>query len=144
MAEESVISLYNCVYCFGVFTDEEVATHNCTTLHFSKLREANVRRCEEVFHKLDDWSPTDWATAMAGECGEVCNEVKKLRRLDSADSVLDSSAMREYLTTLIGNELADLIIYADLLAARMGIDLSERIKFKFNEVSDKRKSTVKL
>lgn len=114
------------------------------SLNFNVLREANVRRCEEVFHKLNDWSPTDWATAMAGECGEACNEIKKLRRLDGADADADTAENRHWLKVNIAHELADLVIYADLLAARLDIDLGEAIKFKFNEVSDKRSSTVKL
>lgn len=113
-------------------------------LDFVELRDANVKRCEEVFHALDDWTPTDWATAMAGECGEACNEVKKLRRLDGADSGIDTPANRAELRIKIGKELADLIIYADLLAARLDIDLAEAVTFKFNEVSQKRESTIFL
>lgn len=113
-------------------------------LNFEKLRKANVSRCEEVFHPVNDWSPTDWATAMAGECGEACNEVKKLRRLDGADSAIDTPSERASLRYLIGLELADLIIYADLLAARLNINLNDAVIIKFNEVSQKRKSTVFL
>jgi NTP pyrophosphatase (non-canonical NTP hydrolase) len=113
-------------------------------LNFRELREANVERCEEVFHMVDDWSPCDWATAMAGECGEACNEVKKLRRLDGADALIDTPEKRQQLRINIGKELADLIIYADLLAARLGIDLSEAIRAKFNEVSEKRNSAIRL
>lgn len=114
------------------------------SLTFNELRDANVTRCEEVFHDLDSWSPTDWATAMAGECGEACNEVKKLRRLDGADSESDTPEERERLRVAIGKEIADMIIYADLLAARLGIDLDEFVTAKFNEVSKKRRSTVIL
>ena len=39
---------------------------------FSQLRVANLGRCLEVFHPLEDWSPTDWATAVSGEVGEAC------------------------------------------------------------------------
>ncbi len=114
------------------------------TLNFDQLRDANVRRCEEVFHAINDWSPTDWATAMAGECGEACNEVKKLRRLDGADAKDDTPYERQRLRRCIAEEIADLVIYADLLAARLGIDLAQAIVRKFNEVSDKRNSTVYL
>lgn len=114
------------------------------TLDFKRLRAANVERCEEVFHKIDDWTPTDWATAMAGECGEACNEVKKLRRLDGADAALDSDMERMRLRHNIGIEIADLVIYADLLAARLGIDLSAAIVEKFNKVSIERGSSVML
>jgi NTP pyrophosphatase (non-canonical NTP hydrolase) len=113
-------------------------------LSFDRLREANVRRCEEVFHPLDAWSPTDWATAFAGEAGEACNVVKKLRRLDGADSALDTELKRECLRRAIGEELADAVIYADLLAARLGIDLGEAVRLKFNIVSAKREATVFL
>lgn len=113
-------------------------------LSFETLRQANVMRCEEVFHRIEDWSPTDWATAMAGECGEACNEVKKLRRLDGADAALDSEMERARLRHHVALELADLVIYADLLAARLNIDLGAAITVKFNEVSIKRHSTITL
>jgi len=109
-----------------------------------ELRRKNVERCEEVFHPLNDWSPTDWATAFAGEAGEACNFVKKLRRLDGADSDRDTEENRYHLTAAIGEELADTVIYADLLAARLGIDLERMVRFKFNKVSGERGSTVFL
>lgn len=113
-------------------------------LVFEDLRRANVARCEDVFNAIHDWSPTDWACAMAGECGEACNEVKKLRRLDGADSIKNTDIHRQELRLKIGKELADLVIYADLLAARLGIDLGDAVTRKFNEVSKKRKSKVRL
>lgn len=113
-------------------------------LSFNTLRLANVIRCEQVFHKLHDWSPTDWACAMAGECGEVCNEVKKLKRLEKADSKLKTPTSEIQLREKIALELADLIIYADLLAARLDINLEEAITYKFNLVSEIRNSYVKL
>ncbi len=113
-------------------------------LSFEQLREANVRRCEQVFHKLCDWSPTDWATAMAGECGEACNLIKKLRRLDGADMLKDSHFNRQALVLATGKELADLVIYADLLAARLGLDLGDEVARKFNQVSQERGSDVKF
>ena len=90
---------------------------------FRMLRSANVARCEAAFHPLRSWSPTDWACAMAGECGEVCDQIKKLRRGDQPSK------------DAIASELADVIIYADLLAARLDIDLGEAVYEKFNEVS---------
>jgi NTP pyrophosphatase (non-canonical NTP hydrolase) len=110
-------------------------------LSFNQLRKANVGRCEAVFHPLHDWTPTDWATAMAGECGEACDQVKKLRRLGptpetipNVDTASGRAATRGA-RARIGDELADLIIYADLLAARLGIDLGRAVAEKFNEVS---------
>ena len=113
-------------------------------MKLSVLRVANVRRCEEVFHSLHAWTPTDWACALAGEVGEACNAVKKLRRIaDGTNTAKDPQTEAEAIKA-IGAELADTIIYADLLAARLGIDLSYEIQCKFNEVSRRMNSTVRL
>ncbi|MEW8194583.1 MAG: MazG-like family protein [Candidatus Thiodiazotropha sp.] len=113
-------------------------------MELSILRLANIERCEEVFHPLNDWSPTDWACAMAGEAGEVCNAVKKLRRLDDgANTEKDPQTEAEALHD-IGAELADTIIYCDLLAARLGLDLSVEIQAKFNKVSRRMNSKVRI
>lgn len=114
------------------------------TLNFSDLRTANVARCEDAFNAICDWSPTDWACAMAGECGEACNEIKKLRRLDGADSDSDTPQKREEIRVKVGAELADIIIYADLLAKRLDLDLGQCVVDKFNEVSERRGSSVRL
>ena len=103
------------------------------------LAKANADRCNEVFHPIDEWSPTDWACAMAGECGEACNLVKKGRRI--------SSDPREWpcdLTGEIAEELADLVIYADLLAQRLGINLELAVQWKFNKVSEETGSDIRL
>ena len=95
-------------------------------LSFADLREQNVPRCLEAFgHRLDDWSLQDWACAMGGECGEALNLVKKTRR--DGDLATRRKALAD--------ELADLIIYADLLAARADIDLGQAVRDKFNRVS---------
>lgn len=101
-------------------------------LRFSQLREANVRRCEKHFHKLSDWTATDWACALAGEVGELCNFIKKARRGQKIPQ-------QEF-----AKEIADIQCYLDLLAAKMGIDLAEATINKFNEVSDRKKSKIKL
>ena len=103
-----------------------------TPLTFGELRKANVRRCEQVFHHLNDWSPSDWSNAMAGEVGEACNLTKKLRRGDKVN------------IAFLEEEIADVIIYADLLAARLGINLDMAVRRKFNEVSDRRNSNIFL
>lgn len=113
-------------------------------LSFDRLREKNVARCEDVFHPLTEWSPTDWGCAMAGEAGEVCNQVKKLRRLDGADALMDTALKRADLRRNIAKEIADTVIYADLLAARLGIDLGKAVREKFNEVSRERGSGIFL
>lgn len=113
-------------------------------LSFAQLRIQNVKRSEQVFHKLDDWSPTDWACALAGEAGEACNLVKKLRRLDGADSAIDTPDQRAKLRLEIAVEIADVVIYADLLCARLGYNLGDMVRTKFNVVSHKRGSDILL
>ena len=102
-------------------------------LRFAKLSETNKLRTEECFFPIEAWSPTDWATAMAGECGEACNYIKKMRRMDSTWNNTDE--LRKVMINCIGKELADLIIYADLLAQRLGLNLDECVRDKFNEKS---------
>lgn len=48
-----------------------------------ELRDANVRRCPDF--KAGDimaWSPAERGNELAGEVGELCNELKKLLRFD--------------------------------------------------------------
>ncbi len=115
-------------------------------LTFDALRAANVRRCETAFHPLTAWSPTDWATAFAGEAGGACNQVKKLRRLTTEGSgfVRPEDGDARQIVRNIAAELADTVIHADLLAARLGIDLGEAVRLKFNEVSVRVGSAVRL
>ncbi len=113
-------------------------------LNFSDLRVANLDRNDEGFPPINDWSPAEWACAMAGECSEVCNAVVKLMRVyDSTNTEKDPQTIQEA-RQAIADELGDLITYADLLAARLGIDLSMAVKRKFNAVSKRINSTVTL
>ena len=112
-------------------------------LTFNDLAQANRVRCESKFHALDAWSPTDWACAMAGECGEACNLVKKIRRLQSHPSWAPQDADRD-LVGDVADELADVVIYADLLAQRLGLSLGEAVARKFNVTSRKVGSDVFL
>lgn len=114
-------------------------------LSFSSLRLTNTARCEQSFHGIDRWTPTDWATAMAGECGEACNEIKKLRRLQTNPEWNDPQDKDgDAIVGRIAHELADLVIYADLLASRLGIDLGKAVAEKFNLTSEKVGSSFRL
>ena len=103
------------------------------TTIFDYFRSKNVDRCNAAFTKHDSWSLTDWALAFIGEAGEICNEVKKLRREDGTGS-------KEKLAM----EIADAFTYLDLLAARAGIDIWPAVVAKFNAVSEKRKCTITI
>lgn len=122
--------------------------NNKTKLTFDKLQVQNKKRCEKHFHKIDDWTPTDWACAMGGECGEALNLIKKLRRITGNTNKDTLSLLKNpnsyMLIDEIGKELADIVIYADLLATRLGLKLDECVQHKFNITSNKIKSKIKL
>lgn len=82
------------------------------------------------------WTGADWSNAMTGEAGEAANVVKKLRRIETAIVGTDP-AEREDLLNQLGWELADVILYADLLASYYGIDLERAVREKFNHVSER-------
>ncbi|HEX9768481.1 MAG TPA: MazG-like family protein [Kiloniellales bacterium] len=105
-------------------------------LTFSDLRRANLARVKR-WHPggLADWSLADWACAMAGEAGEACNVVKKLNR--ERDRIAGNTANAEQLQVALAREIADTLIYLDLLAARAGIDLDRAVVKTFNAKSIK-------
>lgn len=120
-----------------------VVDHAVAPLTFDELRVANVRRCEETFHPVDEWSPTDWACAFGGETGEALNLVKKLRRLGDR-GLIGSNATAVVLKQEIGREVADAVIYADLLLARLGLELSRFVVQTFDRKSNNVRSSVFL
>lgn len=105
-------------------------------LTFQALRQANVTRCRR-WHSggVRDWSLSDWACAMAGEAGEACNVVKKMNR--ERDGITGNNKPLDDLRRDLAAELADVVIYLDLLAAAEGIDLGAAVIEKFNAVSDR-------
>lgn len=104
---------------------------------FIDLRTANVSRKNRWHAKAPDgWSGSDWATAMGGECGEALNVVKKIRRGEMGIPNIGDKPRNELLIDL-GLEIADTIIYADLLADYYGLNLNGFVPMKFNKVSEK-------
>lgn len=101
------------------------------------LRTANLTRQAE-------WDPNDRMNAsyrgneLAGEVGEACNIIKKLER--QRLGIRGSRASLEDLA----EELADVIICIDLIAAAYGIDLSVAVPRKFNATSKKYKLTTMM
>lgn len=94
------------------------------------LREANRKRQAE-------WDPssaitlTYRATELAGEVGEACNNIKKLER-ERLGIPGSRTTMQD-----VAEELADVVICVDLLAADLGINLDKAVAEKFNKTSRK-------
>lgn len=107
-------------------------------MEFKTLREANLLRQEEWVTSDEKLSITFKATELAGEVGEACNIVKKLERKRLGIATSEASLLD------LAEELADVMICVDLLAAETGIDLDEAVKNKFNKTSDKYGLSVKI
>ena len=75
---------------------------------------------------------------LAGEVGEACNVIKKLER-----ERMGIAGSRANLADL-AEELADVIICADLIAMQLGIDLNRAVAEKFNKTSEKVGLTTRL
>lgn len=107
-------------------------------LTFNTLRQANVKRLplfknkhgEHAHSQPDgsDWSDAEWLQAVVGELGEYANLRKKLQRGDISEDEAKQ---------LLADELADVVIYLDILAFRLGINLGEAVMSKWNRTSEK-------
>jgi NTP pyrophosphatase (non-canonical NTP hydrolase) len=114
-------------------------------LSFDQLRQANMLRLpqfrnahgKQAHSEPDgsDWDRAAWLEAMVGEVGEYANFSKKYRRGDISEGEFMLQAQKE---------LADVLIYLDLLAFNLGIDLTLAVRSKFNEVSERVGSDVRL
>lgn len=97
---------------------------------FPTLREANKSRQVE-------WDVGNQLTLayrgneLAGEVGEACNVLKKLER--ERMGIAGSHDTIDHLA----EELADVVICADLIAMQAGVDLDAAIEAKFNATSEK-------
>lgn len=114
-------------------------------LTFNSLRGANQARLPEFKNKHgqlahskpdgSDWSPAQWLQAVLGELGEYANVRKKFERGDLSIEEFHKQASKE---------LADVQIYLDILAMQLKIDLGQATTDKFNEVSERVGSRVRL
>lgn len=106
------------------------------SLRFSVLRSANVLRLEAGKYELcKTWTPAHWMQALTGELGELANILKKVDRGDfPVDTVQQDLA----------NELADVQTYLDILAFKLGIDLGDATIHKFNIVSERIDSPLRI
>lgn len=142
------------------------------SLKFDVLRAANTARLPQFKNKHgelahskadgSDWTPAQWLQAVVGELGEYANVRKKFERGDLTAEEFRVEAEKE---------LADVQTYLDILAMRCldydriifvnqasglkqammervvhptGVDLGKATITKFNQVSSRVKSTVRI
>lgn len=106
------------------------------------LTATNVQRASR-WHPggLAEWSPLEWAGAMAGEAGEACNAAKKLKRIDGNLKNINheegrSLTERSAACHQVAKEVADTIIYGVLLVAAVGEDIESVLIDVFNKKSE--------
>lgn len=108
-------------------------------LTFQRFQTANDTRQKHFTNSEGEsftpYTGLELAGAAAGELGELANLVKKVRRGDK--SLAEARGA-------IGKEIADTITYLSLLATFHGINLEAAVIQKFNEVSDRVSSPVRL
>lgn len=97
-----------------------------------ELRGANIERAEQIYPQCKSWSLMERACELGGEAGEALNAAKKIQRDGMTNDRLEALA----------EELADVVICADLVAEKAGICLAGAVAKKFNKTSRKLLSDV--
>lgn len=114
--------------------------HGPENLTFAGLTSANQGLSEESFGWLSSWSHLLSASAMASACIDAMAHMESLSVNDDSEDLVARAAEIE----IVGAKLAELVIYADALANRFGLDLGSCIREKFNHISGKCSSTHRL
>lgn len=100
---------------------------------FSRLNRARCEAPDGFNHQLSSWSLSDWFTAAMGELGEAANIAKKLNRV--RDGVPGNSESEGELREKLAREVADTVIYLDLLAQASGFSLWDAVRETWNRKS---------
>ena len=107
---------------------------------FRAFAEATALRTARDFGEALDttskYGPEHWALMIQEEAGEVAGAVIGMLGLKKRKNHLTKED--------VGKEIADVVAYAACLAIRCGLDFQEIIRGKFNEVSERIGSAVKL
>lgn len=102
---------------------------------FSKFNLQRNEQSDGFRHGINNWSLSDWMTALTGEVGEAANIIKKLNRIRDGVSAKQAPLMK--LRSNLEDEIADIFIYLDLLATASGFSLEQAVIKKFNKTSRK-------
>lgn len=114
--------------------------------NWKRFSALNARRCEspDGFNdKRGNWTIFEWLAKAAGEMGEVLDAEKKAQRVlrNHSGSVTFSGAVTEKDALLAKGrkalyyEIADVVIYLDLVCTFLGVSLPELVVDKFNKKS---------
>ncbi len=82
-----------------------------------------------------DWVGPDWGNELAGETGELCNEIKKRQRFD--DGIPQHNFDINLHAEKLKKEIGDVVICAELIAEFYGFRLEDCVKHAFNLTSIK-------
>lgn len=97
-------------------------------MNLNEISSVNRARCRRWHDGGDPWMASDWSNALAGEVGELCNIIKKIRTYNTPST--------GELIPKLKDEIADVFLYLDLVAAHFGLNLEDCIFPKFNLVSE--------
>lgn len=117
---------------------------NCA-LTFQRFSKANRERCEAddgFGHLITDWTPAEWLAACIGELGEAAHVIKTISR--QRDSLVETDLNDDQIRRMLAEEIADTVIYLDMLAHSQNIDLGAAIVEKFNRKSEEIGSSIVL
>ncbi len=100
-----------------------------------KLQAPNAIRSKQLF-EMSVFNTPLWrfAFGLIGEANEVAQDIRKLE---------EGREDKDYYSK-IAEELRDVVIYADLIAQAIGVDLGECVVSSFNKVSERKDWPVKL
>lgn len=103
-----------------------------------KITRLLYKRSKESFNiDIDKMPLPELGNALAGEVGEACNIIKKINRRDF--NIGDLNIKLD-----LGKELSDIIFYVLMLSKRSQIDIESALVQKFNEISTRIDSSLRL
>lgn len=112
-------------------------------LTFAKIFRTSQKRSRRWHDGGEQWGITDWSNDIAGETGEMCNAVKKFRRVvTGAKNIntepgrqLDENAARQKIL----QECCDIVLYMPMLLEELGFepgDFEAALREVFNRKSE--------
>ncbi len=106
-------------------------------LTFAEFAALNRQRCEApdgFDRRLDTTTVTHWALGVCEEAGEVAGVVY----------AMDHRPQKGKTTQDLADEIADVVSYCDLLAQRIGRSLEDVLRNKWNRVSERIGSPLRI